>query len=268
MSRIYLFLFCFSFFKAGAQKGIDRMIEAEKAFAAYASQFSTKKAFLQFMDSTAIEVENGQPVNGLQLWAKRPETTTVLKWHPQYAEIAASNDFGYTTGPWTFQKSLQDSVGARGQFTTVWHLNKEGEWKFLVDMGVSYSMTNNATTVQEIKPSNTTKASLQSMILAEDAFIKQATSNVATAYKIHLSELSIINHNGFLPATSTSDQAKIISDMPKQITYIRLGQGISDSGDLGFVYGSINLNDKKTAYLRIWRHEKKGWRLALEVLQL
>jgi hypothetical protein len=60
----------------------------------------------------------------------------VLNWHPQFAEISASEDFGYTTGPWTYQNSLADTVIARGQYSTVWHLDKNGHWKFLVDFGI------------------------------------------------------------------------------------------------------------------------------------
>ena len=52
--------------------------------------------------------------------------------------MAKSGELGFTTGPWTFQpKTIQDSVVARGQYSTVWKKQKAGEWKFIVDMGIS-----------------------------------------------------------------------------------------------------------------------------------
>ncbi len=262
------FVCCIVMTKAMSQKGIDNMIQAERNFAAYALEHSVKQAFLRFMDSSAVEVEEGKPVSGLQLWTKRQENPSVLKWHPQYAEIAASNDFGYTTGPWTYQNSADDTVSRRGQFNTIWHIDKNGQWKFLVDMGTSYKAVNNAQSVQEVKTNTIQNATLQSMLAEEDAFTKGAASNSSNAYKAYLSSKSIINRIGSLPARSVSEQAALIKNLPPGIAYTRLGEGLATSGDLGYVYGSLALNQKNTAYLHVWRHERSGWKLALEVLQL
>src|SRR5436190_24166412 len=86
-----------------AQKGIDGLIQAEKKFAAYSVSNSTKEAFLKFLDSAGIVFDNSKPVNGIETWNKREKRPGILNWYPQYAEIAISGDFGYTTGPWTFQ---------------------------------------------------------------------------------------------------------------------------------------------------------------------
>ncbi|MER3472182.1 MAG: hypothetical protein C4330_12910 [Chitinophagaceae bacterium] len=51
------------------------------------------------------------------------------------------------------------------------------------------------------------------------------------------------------------------------VQYVLIGSGIATSGDLGYVYGSSQLGDKKDNYLRVWRREKEGWRIALEVLR-
>jgi len=42
------------------------------------------------------------------------------------------------------------------------------------------------------------------------------------------------------------------------------GCQISDSGDLGYVYGTCEYNKKARMYLRIWRRENSKWKLALE----
>src|SRR6476619_6274717 len=83
-----------------AQKNIDGLIAAEKNFAALSVAQGTKTAFLHFLDSNGIVFDKGNPVNGIQVWTSRENRGGVLNWHPQFAEISLSGDFGYTTGPW------------------------------------------------------------------------------------------------------------------------------------------------------------------------
>ena len=45
-----------------AQKTIDGMIAAEKAFAQYALDKNTKQAFLKFMDMEAVQFTEGKPI--------------------------------------------------------------------------------------------------------------------------------------------------------------------------------------------------------------
>ena len=43
---------------------------------------------------------------------------------------------------------------------------------------------------------------------------------------------------------------------------------ISPGGDMAAVYGSIENPAKTGSYLRIWRFEKTGWKIALEVIRI
>src|SRR6266496_2017264 len=133
VSLFYLFIAVNSF----SQKNFDGLIKAEKSFAAYSVAYRTKDAFLKFADSTGIifDPATESPVNAIEIWNKREKRPGKLDWQPEYAEIAASNDFGYTTGPYTF--TMNDTVTARGEYVTVWQMNKQGEWKFLLDLGVN-----------------------------------------------------------------------------------------------------------------------------------
>src|ERR1700730_4123792 len=109
------------------QKNIDGLLTAERSFAALAVQHGMKEAFLKFSDSNAIMFDKGKPINALQLWNARENRAGILNWRPEYVEIAASNDFGYTSVLWTFQpKTTSDSIAARGRFITVWHINEIG----------------------------------------------------------------------------------------------------------------------------------------------
>jgi ketosteroid isomerase-like protein len=270
MKRFAFLLAISSTIQAYAQKNIEGLINAEKSFAAYSVSHSTKEAFLKFLDSTGVVFEKALPVNGIESWNKKEKTAGILNWHPQFAEIAASNDLGYTTGPWTYQpQTLQDSIIAKGQFTTVWHTDKNGEWKVLVDLGTSNIPSVDAQEAQKINASKITTQpiDLASLVKTEEAFIKAYSKNSQSAYKKFLSAQSILNRHKNLPATTGDQQDKIIETTPPDIRFTINHSGIATSGDLGFVYGTIRLNDKTENYLHIWRREKEGWKIALEVLR-
>ena len=109
--------------QAFSQRSVDSMIRAEKNFANTSLVVSTREAFIKFIDSAGIVFEKGKPVNGLDLYTKSERRPGILTWEPEYAEIAATNDFGYTTGPWKYYaNSIKEKPAAIGYFVNVWHL--------------------------------------------------------------------------------------------------------------------------------------------------
>ena len=136
-----------------AQRSIDSMVQAEKNFANTALVASTKEAFVKFIDTAGIVFEKGNPVNGFELYTKSERRPGILTWEPEYAEISSSNDFGYTTGPWKYYaNTLKDDPLAKGHFITVWHLNNNGEWKFLIDFGINYNLEQKKMALKKVKP--------------------------------------------------------------------------------------------------------------------
>jgi len=215
-----------------------------------------------------LQFANGKPIKSSELWRKREDNKTILKWQPQFAEIAASNDFGYTTGPWTFQNMEQDSIAARGQYTTIWHSNENGEWKFLVDFGHVNKMSNPMHGVTKIEVAIKTTADEQSLLQAQQSFNKIAAINLQTAYQNFLSTQSILNRSELLPLTNTVEQLPALKDLTAGISFNIQGSGIASSGDIGYVYGATMYKEKTDNYLHIWRHEKTGWKLSVAVIHL
>lgn len=60
-----------------AQKGLDEMVAAEKAFAAYSVANNTKDAFLKFMDTTAVMFRNGESYKSYEVWKKKEKNVLV-----------------------------------------------------------------------------------------------------------------------------------------------------------------------------------------------
>ena len=268
-----LILLSLSLHDSFAQKTIDGLINAEKSFAAYSVAHGTKDAFLKFADSAAIVFEQGKPVNAVESWNKREKRPGVLDWYPQFAGIAMSGNLGYTSGPWTF--SLNDSIVARGQYSTIWHIDKYGEWKFLLDLGVNNTPENTDTSkwwrVMSTDPTLYI-GSLQSLLKTEKKFIKKTGNKKDDRKRLYFNNTSktllpVLIRNGRVPAMDYDQFLSVMNTMPSKIKYTINGSGISLSKDLGYVYGTTIINGKSDSYLRIWRKEKEGWMIILEVLR-
>jgi ketosteroid isomerase-like protein len=269
MKRLVAFAVLIVSLHLNAQKNIDGLITAEKNFAAYSVVHGTKDAFLKFLDSDGVVFDQAKAVNGIEIWDKREKRPQVLNWTPQFAEIASSNDFGYTTGPWELRPNANnDSVIARGQYTTVWHIDTNGEWKFLVDLGVGNTPKVLSASLNKIKAKKVPgSATGYEVLKAEQNFFEAYKTNKAKAYNIYLSRQGILTRNGLYPATSKKTQAAMIANTPADIQFTITGSGIAASGDMAYVYGNTIFNNKPENYLHIWRKEKEGWKIALEVLR-
>lgn len=249
-----------------AQPGQD-IVSAELAFANTAKTRSTKTAFLQYMDSTAVVFEKGKIHNGLQYWNKREESNGKLLWHPSFFAMSASGDLGFTTGPWEYRASLQDSAAASGQYTTIWTKNKNGEWKFLLDIGVFY------------EPSLFHQQPLESFdklipakepvdILAiENKFIREFAGKKSAAYTNMLTENSWLNIDRKSPLRTAGDILPELATLPAGMIFTPIAGGVSAARDMAYVYGSIQYEKKKENYLRIWVHTEKGWKIVLQVIK-
>lgn len=121
-----------------AADDFDDMVSAERAFAADAAARTTKEAFLDALAADGMVFAPG-PTNGKLVWGARTADKNRLEWAPAVAEVAASGDLGYTSGPWRFTPAGADKPTAFGQFFTVWRKQAGGKWKVLIDHGVSGS---------------------------------------------------------------------------------------------------------------------------------
>jgi hypothetical protein len=182
---------------------------------------------------------------------------------------SSSNDFGYTTGPWKYYENTpKENPIAQGHFITVWHITKEGSWKFLIDFGINYSKQANKIPLQKFHTKNVKSKNKEGQTLreSEEAFIEAWNKKGVKAYKDFLSENSRLNYKGFLPATTSNQRNNLLDSLPRNIQYTIAGSGEAPGHDLGYVYGTEKINDKEDGYLRIWRKEKEGWKIAAEVL--
>jgi ketosteroid isomerase-like protein len=132
-----------------AQK--EALITVDLQFARMAADSGIGNAFAYFAADSATMLRRGSaPIVGRDAIRELYTDTTgaILRWAPYFADIAASGDLGYTLGKSQF--IYKDSTGAEktshGYYVTIWKLQPDGSWKYVLDTGVSAPPPQDTTT--------------------------------------------------------------------------------------------------------------------------
>jgi ketosteroid isomerase-like protein len=110
----------------------DRLLEADRAFAARVLEKGAPEAFHDYLDSQGVRLTfDGEPPLGPDAVAQSLENGAVLlSWDPRYAEVFAPGDWGVTWGDW---QAYEAGAGGRrlgqGRYLNVWKKQRDGSWK-------------------------------------------------------------------------------------------------------------------------------------------
>jgi ketosteroid isomerase-like protein len=256
---------------------LQSLVQAEKDFAQMAVEKNIRDAFLANLADDAI-VFDPAPVNGRQLYLKRPVSDAQLNWQPIFADVARAGDLGYTTGPWEYKKNKGDAKpSAYGQFFSVWKKQADGKWKVVFDGGIDNSAPVNKQPLVEIVPNELAskneidlKTARRALAAAEKEF-DAASAKDAGAALIDAAAPNIrVFRNGRFPAVGRDAAHLMIGYDRGKMKAKAVGSGISRSGDLAYSYGEYTnerLDGVEHGYfVTVWRMSVGGeWQLAIDV---
>jgi ketosteroid isomerase-like protein len=245
---------------------------AESAFAAQSVREGMRAAFLAWLADDAILFRDG-PVNGPATIAARPDPPIVLDWRPAYVEVAASGEMGLSTGPWRItSKAKPGAPPTYGQFVSVWKRRGDGTWRNAVDLGISHEgaalwdaalAITRPPAVPPVDPSATIAA-------AEATFAARSReSGTAAAFGAWAAESIRMYRDDHAPLLGRSAVLGSPAVGPARIEWIIERTETSRAGDLGYAlgrYAGVTDGATRGHYVRIWRREPLGWRIALDVV--
>lgn len=111
---------------------VGEVITAERAFAARAAEVGWIPAFREYATDDASMGQPGYPNAQATLAAVPDDGNRDLQWWPAFAGVSRSGDFGFTTGPVSFDAARTP----RGHYFTVWRKQADGGWRWIYDGGV------------------------------------------------------------------------------------------------------------------------------------
>lgn len=252
-----------------AEENLPGLVAAERGFAAQAQVQGVRPAFLAHLAADAW-LFRPQPVHAKEWFDAHPARPGKLEWGPEYAEIAASGDFGYTFGPWrATAPSDNGEQKAYGHFFSVWKRDADGNWKNVVDHGYAHAEVPLDATLSMRAPGAGVSAELpveerEKRRLALFVRDDELNGNNAAAAMRDLDARGDVRHfrNGALPATQLADAPAVASGLK------RFTGELATSGDLAYTLGARAdaKADAEGEYVRMWRYERDGWHLVADLL--
>jgi ketosteroid isomerase-like protein len=123
-------------------KAVEEIMAADRAFNDEAQAQGLGPAFAKYMGEGMIFQSDGKILRGRdEIYEARNDgqVPPFLTWQPQEAYAGKSGDFGASWGTWIWDERAKDPSAtiATGKYVTVWRKNEAGEWRGVMDLGVT-----------------------------------------------------------------------------------------------------------------------------------
>jgi ketosteroid isomerase-like protein len=248
------------------------LVDTEYAFAAMAAEKNSRTAFLTFLADDGV-VFNPQRSNGKQVWTARKESPALLSWYPVFADISSNGLIGYTTGPWEYRpKGKDDTPAAFGHFMTIWQKQLDGNFRAVLDLGVSH----------EKPPIAETRLKSAPAVLAKSSEVKTHAGDATAEFFDMVSHVSLAKAYQQFAADDIrlmrSDKQPIIGKKAalKEIAGVKAKLFISNKmsfyGTDDIAYASnvyMLVQDGKTVetgnFVQIWKNRGGKWLIVMDV---
>jgi ketosteroid isomerase-like protein len=245
---------------------LESLVRAEQAFAAASMTSGIKTAFLTYLADDGIIFRPG-PINGKEFWQKRDWSTATLEWRPTFADVASSGELGWTMGPSVFTPPPNlDQPPTYSQFVSLWRIQKSGEWKVVLDAGVSHPFSGALDTTLVLGMKRESRATQHqdigraSVLLQLERVFSTLSSKKGSvaAYSRYLASDARVLREGHLPAVGFDSCVALIRSFNDILTWAPIESHVADSFDLGYTYGTYQSIREKGYYIHIWRKQESG----------
>ncbi|MBK8229645.1 MAG: nuclear transport factor 2 family protein [Candidatus Eisenbacteria bacterium] len=290
-----------AYIEIAADPRAAELVLMEREFCATVRRHGMRDGFLRYMAEDGILFRPG-PVVAHEVLPQRPRTPAWLLWAAGFADVAASGDLGYTTGPSEFRPGGEaDTTVGYGSFVTVWERDRDGAWRIAIDCGTGHDLSADEAavlatamraqsggrvpaaeaaveapappTAHDSRPANATRDPRPvEALLALDRAIGRAS--VAAESGTSADRNCRYLRNGASPAIGSVALREAMpgaeaASAPGSESVPQAG-GVSSAFDLGYVYGGYamgpGVQEERGSYLRIWKRSEEQWAVVLEVL--
>ena len=265
-------ILCFSF-TVSSQSDLDKLAATERSFAKTALDKGTRSAFLEFMSGDAIVFVPERTV-AKPYWTGRPESQGALIWAPNFGDVSSNGILGYTTGNWEFRaKGKSDEPSAFGNFVTVWLRQPSGQYRWVVDIGVTHAKPDKYTEdfSGPLGPNGGNPDKLSAADSANRFFEMAGRQGAEKAYAAFATEDIRFFRENELPAIGRSKLIDRIKKSKGAYTFPKRSV-FFETADLAYVNNSYTFASEKGSvetgnFLQIWKFVGGKWRIVLDIFK-
>jgi ketosteroid isomerase-like protein len=241
----------------------NSLVDAERTFARTSVAKGTREAFLNVLADDSV-IFRPTAVAGRKWFQENPVSSNQLNWAPEFADIASSGDLGYTTGPWEVRRTAQDPAVAFGHYVTLWRKQDHGEWKVILDDGISHEQVPlTSKTGSPQLPKEISLAMSKQQIESRLAEMIDADKGASMVLADYFDNDVRLYRDGSVPFLGKTAAIRQLSASPNPASATKQGAFIANSGDFGCTYGTT----EKANYVRLWKRQSSGsWKIVLDLL--
>jgi ketosteroid isomerase-like protein len=269
--------------KINSNDSLGSLVEAERSFAKASMEKGIKETFLTYLADDAI-VFRPKPIMAKPLYAQRPHIPGSLSWKPIFADISASGDFGYTTGPYEYRSQPEkEQADGYGFYVSVWKKQTDGAWRVSFDGGIDCPLSDTTTDEIDLKQQRqkiSVKTISQVAVEREKGKLLEtdmefssrvASEGMVNAYQDYSAYDIRYYRNGEQPVVGKKNVCDKIRQQPGTMIWKPMASDVAKSGELGYTCGiskfeTLSGDKKSNSYLRIWKKSKEGnWKVVLDL---
>lgn len=236
------------------------LVAAERAFARHAEDADVRTAFLAAFAEDGIWM-TPEPMRLRDAYAARPAPADPravrLEWDPAISGIAASGDFGFTSGPSTLSMRDGSRPPRHGAYFSVWKRDAQQRWRVVIDAGITSPTPIAAEAMLPspvVLPSPHGKANPGSAAVLQD--IERAGAWSLDAFLDVLASDARLYTEG--PPRSGAAALREVLASSHPATFEPSGGGDAASGDLAYTYGRWRSTSANGYYVHLWTRDAAG----------
>jgi hypothetical protein len=250
----------------GQVNDIQKLIDSEIEFDAFARKNGTAEAFLEFLADDGL-IFRPDVKNGREFFRKQLDLNELVSRQPKFAELSSNSLIGYTTGDWQYLKKSDEIPDSFGQYASIWQKQQSGEYRVILDIRISHEKPKTADSKVIFGESGIEKPTrFASFISVESVYDRSKfVSMYDNIYRKHFSDDVRVLRDGKLPILGKKNALNILKkDVSlKHFPKLRFSFGIDD---FAYGFGTYESPNENGNFVQIWKFRKGKWQIVVDVL--
>jgi len=256
-----------------AQNNLQKIYETEKAFEKAAAEKGMNQAFIEYSSTDGICFIPGYPVNCIEFFKARPPSSAALLWNPTFIDVSTNGALAYSTGNSVFKpKGKDDTAAYYGEYATIWQRQPDGNYKAVLDLGISHAEPNTET--KWTSPADSGKELNEKKYSAADTsttfFELSAKQGLSKAYKTYLADDVRILRDGKMPIVGKQNALNEFKNNKSIVNFAKRSVFVG-AADMAYISNSYTTTDKngktleKGNFLQVWKLRNNRWQIVFDV---
>lgn len=257
-----------------AQGALQKLVETERSFAALAGEKGTKHAFLEYTAPDGILFLPDR-IKAIDYWNARNESQELLSWAPNYADVSSNEIIGYTTGNWEYRaKEKDDAPTGFGEFVTIWQRMPDGNYKFIVDIGIGHEKPAQFSTAvaPPAYPPSANEKNSSAADSANSFFEIAGRTGLSKAYDTFAAVEVRAFREGNMPMIGKNRLISYAKSRKSRMIFMRRSSSFG-SADIAYISSTytetkdVGGGVEKGNFVQIWKLIDGRWKIVLDIFK-